>query len=130
MEGMPMAKASLGARLVALIIDSIVVAIVGGIAAAVVGDEILGIGVGFIVGLVYNWYFWTQNNGQTPAKSVMGIRVVDKGGGSVNSLQAIVRYVGYYINTFLLFLGWLWAIVDSEKQGLHDKLAGTYVVKA
>lgn len=125
-----MAKASLGARLIALIIDSIVVAIAGGIAVAVVGDQILGIGVGFIVGLVYNWYFWTQNNGQTPAKSVLGIRVVDKSGGSVNSLQAIVRYIGYYINTFLLFVGWLWAIVDSEKQGLHDKLAGTYVVKA
>ena len=49
---------------------------------------------------------------------------------AVNLLQAVVRYIGYYINTLVLLLGWLWAIVDGNNQGLHDKLAGTIVVKA
>ncbi len=123
-----MPKASLVSRLIALIIDSVAIWLAGGIVGIFAGEEILGIGVGFLTGLAYNWYFWTQNKGQTPGKSFMNIRVVSKGGGGINSLQAVIRYVGYYINTFILLLGWLWAIIDGDHQGLHDKLAGTYVV--
>ena len=125
-----MRDASLFSRLIALFIDSLIVSIIGTIAGWFFGSEFLGIGVGFLTGLLYNVYFWTQNNGQTPAKSLFGIRVVSASGGSVNILQAAIRYVGYYINTFLLLLGWLWAIVDADNQGLHDKLASTRVVDA
>jgi uncharacterized RDD family membrane protein YckC len=125
-----MRKASLLSRLIALIIDSVAVWLVGIIVGVFIDLQILGLGLGFFVGLAYNWYFWTQNNGQTPGKSFLNVRVVSTSGGQINSLQAIVRYVGYYINTFLLLLGWLWAIVDGNNQGLHDKLAGTYVVPA
>ena len=79
---------------------------------------------------MYNSYFWTQNNGQTPGKSVMGIRVVKTSGQPLSIVDAVVRYVGYYINTFLLFIGWLWAIFDSKNQGFHDKRAGTIGVNA
>ncbi|MBI5958914.1 MAG: RDD family protein, partial [Chloroflexi bacterium] len=44
--------------------------------------------------------------------------------------QAIVRYIGYYINTAFLLLGWIWAIFDDHGEGWHDKLAGTRVEKA
>ncbi|HML23768.1 MAG TPA: RDD family protein [Aggregatilinea sp.] len=125
-----MPKASLTSRLIALIIDSIILGIIGAVVGAVVGSNVLGVGTGFIVGILYNWYFWTRNNGQTPGKSLMGIRVVNTSGGGVNDVQAIIRYIGYYISTFILLLGWLWAIPDPENQTLHDKLAGTYVVKA
>ncbi len=125
-----MNKASLLSRFVAILLDTFVVWLIGGLVGIFAGTEILGIGTGFAVGLVYNWYFWTQNEGQTIAKSLMGIRVVSVDGSGVNSLQAIIRYIGYYINTFLLLLGWLWAIVDNDNQGLHDKLARTYVVPA
>ncbi|NLX10323.1 MAG: RDD family protein [Chloroflexi bacterium] len=125
-----MNEASLGARLIALIIDSIILSIIGALLGGLTGEEILGIGSGFIFGVIYNWYFWTQNRGQTPGKMVMGIRVVKTDGSSLNSLEAVVRYIGYYINTFLLMLGWIWAIFDGKKQGLHDKLAGTVVVRA
>lgn len=117
-------------RLIAIAIDSFVVWILGVIVGVVADEQILGIGVGFLVGLGYNWYFWTQNNGQTPAKRALGLRVVTSGGGNINSVQAVVRYVGYYINTVLLLLGWLWAIVDKQHRGLHDILAGTRVVRA
>jgi uncharacterized RDD family membrane protein YckC len=123
-----MQKASLLSRLIALIIDTVAIWIVGVIVGLLLGEEILGISIGFLTGLAYNWYFWTQNNGQTPGKSFLKIRVVSKNGGKINTLQAVIRYVGYYINTFILLLGWLWAIVDGQRQGLHDKLAGTYVV--
>ena len=125
-----MNEASLGARLIALIIDSIILSIIGALLGGLTGEEILGIGSGFIFGVIYNWYFWTQNRGQTPGKMVMGIRVVKTDGSSLNSLEAVVRYIGYYINTFLLFIGWVWAVVDDRNQGFHDKLAGTVVVNA
>jgi uncharacterized RDD family membrane protein YckC len=125
-----MQKASLMARLIAIILDSILLGIISGIVTAIVGEQILGVGVGFIIGLGYNWYFWTQNQGQTPGKALLGIRVVKVNGGPLSDLDAIIRYIGYYINTFVLLLGWIWAIFDDRHQGWHDKLAGTMVVRA
>jgi uncharacterized RDD family membrane protein YckC len=122
--------AGLGSRFIALVIDYVILVIIGFLLSQIVGSDILGIGVGFLIGILYNWYFWTRNNGQTPGKQVMGLRVVKTDGSKINDLEAVIRYVGYYINTFLLFLGWLWAIPDGKNQGLHDKLAGTVVVKA
>lgn len=125
-----MMQASLASRLIALIIDSIILVVVGALAGLILKDEYFGISAGFIVGVLYNGYFWTQNRGQTPGKSLMGIRVVKTNGQGLNWLDALIRYIGYYINTFLLFIGWLWAVVDGKNQGFHDKLAGTIVVRA
>jgi uncharacterized RDD family membrane protein YckC len=125
-----MAKANVGTRLIALVIDTIIVWFFGVIVGLVLGEEILGIGIGFIIGIAYNGYFWSQRAGQTPGKGMMGIRVVSTDGSGVSVIQAVVRYIGYYISTLLLFLGWIWAIFDRDTQTLHDKLAGTYVVRA
>lgn len=123
-------RANLGNRFVAIALDTIVVGLLAGLAAALVGPRPLGVGIGFIVGLVYNWYFWTHNRGQTPGKSLMGVRVVSTNGREISLLQAVVRYIGYYLNTAVFFLGWIWAAFDNEGQGWHDKLAGTRVEKA
>ena len=121
-------KAGLGQRFIALLIDGIILGIVTGVVTAVIGN--VGGVVGFLVGVAYQWYFLTRNNGQTPGKSFLGIRVVKANGARLSDADAIIRYIGYYINTFFLFIGWLWAIPDGNNQGWHDKLAGTYVVKA
>jgi uncharacterized RDD family membrane protein YckC len=123
-------KANLGNRFIAILLDTILVGILAGIVGAVVGQSVLGISVGFIVGMIYNWYFWTRNRGQTPGKMLLGVRVVSKDGGPISDVQAVIRYIGYYINTFFLFIGWIWAAFDDRGQGWHDKLAGTYVEKA
>jgi uncharacterized RDD family membrane protein YckC len=120
--------ADLSSRLVALIIDSVILGIVGGIGWA--GGRGAGGVVGFLIGVAYQWYFLTQNNGQTLGKSVMGIRVVKINGEPLQATDAIVRYIGYYINTFVFGLGWIWALFDANKQGWHDKLAQTLVVRA
>ncbi len=125
-----MPKASVGTRFVALVIDSIIIWAIGLIVGIFLDEQILGVSLGFIIGLAYNWFFWTQRAGQTPGKRAMNIRVVSTDGGRVSDLQAILRYIGYYISSLLLFLGWLWALVDRNHQALHDKLAGTYVVQA
>ncbi len=122
--------AGLSDRMIALIIDSIAVGIIGGLFFAGSKSTILGIGVSAIIGVVYQWYFLTIHNGQTPGKMAMGIRVIKQNGERITGADAIVRYIGYHVNSWIFSLGWIWAAIDSENQGWHDKLAQTYVVKA
>jgi uncharacterized RDD family membrane protein YckC len=73
--------------------------------------------------------FWLTREA-TPGKMAVGARVVDaKTGQAVSAVQGIVRYLGYYVSIFPLFLGLLWVAFDPRKQGFHDKLAGTVVVR-
>jgi hypothetical protein len=57
-------------------------------------------------------------------------RVVGADGQPVSTGKAILRYLGYIISGVLLSLGFLLAAFDRRRQGLHDKLGGTFVVKA
>jgi len=123
-------RANLGNRGVAIILDTLAVGFITGFVMVFTGFSILGISVHFLVGMVYNWYFWTKHNGQTPAKILMGVRVVSTNGQPISDIQAVIRFVGYYINTAFLLLGWIWAAFDEKSQGWHDKLAGTVVEKA
>jgi uncharacterized RDD family membrane protein YckC len=121
--------ASLESRLVALMIDSFILAAVAG--AGLIGTRHgAGGAFGLIVGVAYQWFFLTQNNGQTIGKMLMGIRVVKANGQPLQATDAILRYAGSYLNSFILMLGWLWASWDDNRQGWHDKLAGTIVVRA
>lgn len=121
--------ASIGERALALVIDSMIVSFVGGI-IGVGGNALWGGGViGFILGAGYQWYFLTQQSGQTPGKMLMNIRVIKTNGTPISDTAAVLRYIGYLINSPILMLGWIWALFDSKNQGWHDKIAATYVVK-
>lgn len=119
--------ADVGTRFFALIIDGIILGVITGIAVGILGNT--GNIVSFVVGCGYSWYFLTRNNGQTPGKNLMKIRVVKKDGTPIRDADAIVRYVGYFINSLVMGIGWIWALFDSNRQGWHDKIASTYVVK-
>lgn len=43
--------------------------------------------------------------------------------------RLFLRYIGYIVSTLPFFLGFLWVAFDSRKQGFHDKIAGTVVVR-
>ncbi len=73
--------------------------------------------------------FWI-NRQATPGKMAISARIVDeKTGGKPTTGQLIGRYLGYYVSIFPLFLGLIWVAFDPRKQGWHDKLAGTVVVR-
>ena len=73
--------------------------------------------------------FWLYKSA-TPGKMVLGLKVVDADSGTPLSVgQSIIRYLGYYIASIPLLLGLLWVGWDKKKQGWHDKLAKTVVVK-
>ena len=73
--------------------------------------------------------FWLARQA-TPGKMAIGARIVDaKTGGKPTTSQLVIRYLGYYVAMIPLFLGILWVAFDPRKQGWHDKLAGTVVVR-
>ncbi len=97
--------------------------------------SVFGIGVlfffifWFAIPVFYFTYF-ICNGGQTLGKSVMKIKVVDKNGNHIGYLKAFLRYLIIQILSFFpLFLAFLLIVFDKEKQSLHDKIVGTYVVK-
>jgi uncharacterized RDD family membrane protein YckC len=118
--------AGLGQRFVAALVDGFIVSIITGFLSRFGGA---GFGLSFVITLAYTWYFLTRQNGQTPGKMLMHIRVVKKDGSQVDDATAIVRYIGYYISCIIV-IGVLWAFWDDNKQGWHDKVANTLVVKA
>jgi uncharacterized RDD family membrane protein YckC len=73
--------------------------------------------------------FWVAR-GATPGKMAISAQVVDaRTGNKPSTGQSIGRYLGYYVSTIPLGLGLIWVGIDSKKQGWHDKLAGTVVIR-
>ncbi|MDR2208309.1 MAG: RDD family protein [Azoarcus sp.] len=73
--------------------------------------------------------FWLYKQA-TPGKMVVSARVVDaRTGNTLTVGQSIGRYLAYFIAMLPLFLGIIWVAFDPRKQGWHDKLAGTVVIR-
>jgi len=74
--------------------------------------------------LLWNW------KQATPGKMAIKAIIVDEKSGDIPTIkQWIIRYLGYYLSIIPLGLGCLWVAWDSRKQGWHDKLAGTVVIR-
>ncbi len=67
--------------------------------------------------------------GQTIGKMILGIRVFRTDGRSLSIAISTIRFLGYIISGLLLFFGFFWIIWDKERQGWHDMLADTVVIK-
>ena len=86
------------------------------------------IGGGLTLLVLYTVGFWAWR-GQTPGKMALRIQVVGVDGHPIGTGQAIVRYVGYFVSTLMFFGGYFMISQTQRKQGLHDKIARTYVVR-
>lgn len=120
-------KAGFWIRVLASIIDGIILAIIGAILRQIFGVGPGG-GLSTLVSIVYVVYFWTTT-GQTPGHRALNLRVIRTDGQKLDVVGAIIRYVGEVISAIPLGLGFMWAGWDGEKQGWHDKMAHTYVVR-
>lgn len=70
------------------------------------------------------------NLSTTPGKMVIGATIVDaRTGNKPSAVQFIKRCLGYYVSAIPLGLGYIWIGVNSRKQGWHDKMAGTAVIR-
>ena len=73
--------------------------------------------------------FWIYRKA-TPGKMVIHAKIVDATTlAAPSKKQLIIRYIGYYISILPLFAGYAMIAFDAKKQGLHDKLARTVVIR-
>lgn len=79
-----------------------------------------------IVLVVLFWVHWQA----TPGKMLVSAKIVDaKTFKKAPPSRLILRYFAYILSALPLCLGFFWIAFDSRKQGWHDKLAGTVVVR-
>jgi uncharacterized RDD family membrane protein YckC len=68
--------------------------------------------------------------GQTFGKMALKIRVVNEDGTNLDYRKAFLRWLGYFLCDLTFHIGYVWAAFDHRKQGLHDKVCKTLVVRA
>ncbi len=96
--------------------------------AKILGLEALIGGFGLAVGLAYQAYFVSKKGG-TPGKLALGLRIINAADGSnLSAGKAIGRYFCYFIDSIVLYIGYIIAAFDSEKRALHDHICGTRVI--
>ncbi len=115
-------------RLAAWIIDAVITSIGTSIVLLPLGGGGLRPVFTLLLSALY-FVLLTGLKGQTLGKMAAGIRVVNQEGLVPGVGRAALREtVGKFVSTIALLLGFLWVAWDPEKQGWHDKMAGTHVV--
>jgi len=133
-------RAGFGRRLVAALIDAVVLSVAGSILALFgIGHNEHGVRV-FLAG--GNWptillsvayfTFFHGRTGQSPGDAALGVKVIDlrEGtGGPIGYPRAALRWLVSIASGLVLLIGYLWMLWDDAKQTWHDKAAGSVVVK-
>jgi uncharacterized RDD family membrane protein YckC len=127
-------KAGFWIRTFAYLIDAIGIGIVSGIIASIIGGGgpagTTSNGLSFLFGLAYFVYFWSaQGGGQTLGMRVLNLKVIRTDGSALTMTQGLIRYLGLFVSFIVLLIGVIWVAFDADKQGWHDKIAGTYVIR-
>lgn len=140
-------------RFAAAIIDGIILGVIGYIVRLIFGSSetyvVNQTGEGFsttevlrasyfssagIITFVIQWlYYAIQESSAAQAtlgKKVLGLKVTSVQGERISFLNATGRYFAKILSAIILFIGYLMMLWDDKKQCLHDKLAGTLVVKS
>jgi uncharacterized RDD family membrane protein YckC len=118
-------------RFAAAFIDSILVGIVAALLNLFVFKDSI---VGALVNLSWQWlYYALQESGvhqATLGKRALNLKVTNLAGNRISFGQATGRYFGKIISAVILLIGYFMMLWDDKKQTLHDKMAGTLVLKA
>ena len=138
-------KAGFWMRVVATLIDGFIVIVMqfvlglllgwagiiasgGGIEAGLSTGIIVQI-FGFCISFVY-YVLFTGSVGQTPGKMALRIKVVNRDGSQLSYGRAAFREIpAKFISGIIFCIGYLMVAFDDQKQGLHDRMANTYVIK-
>ncbi len=141
-QGVP--KGGFWIRVAATVVDSILVSLLqfvfgfllalttGAGELAPRGETMMGLLTALLSAAIAVFYyvFFTGYGGQTPGKMVVRIKVIRTDGTDIGYGRAFLREVpGKFISGILLGIGYLMVAFDRQKQGLHDKIADTYVIK-
>ena len=92
------------------------------------GLGILNLVFALAIGFSYEAFFLAAK-GATPGQMAMKLRVVRPDGSPISMGQAWGRTLGKQVSALILMIGYLMAFWDEEKRALHDRMAGTRVIK-
>lgn len=136
----PQYFASLDVRLLAMAVDYLFVfgiySVLALILLAFTHQQVLKIAIALsgiviipIARSVYAVFMECAKKQATLGKQLLGIKVCDEEGRSISFGQSVLRNLGKWLSTLTLGVGYLFGFFDRKQQCLHDKLAGTLVVK-
>jgi uncharacterized RDD family membrane protein YckC len=92
-----------------------------------VPGAVLWLHIFLVLGAYFGWYW--LHGGQTLAMQTWRIRVVDAvSGAPLTRGQAALRYALTWPSVLFFGAGLIWALLDRDRQFLHDRLARTRVV--
>ena len=114
-------RASFWVRMGALAIDAVLIAVIARLIPGS-GD------IWLLLLATYGAVMW-KLKGTTVGGIICNLRIVRADGREVDWATSIVRALGCFLSLFAVGLGFIWIAVDRERQGWHDKIAGTFVVR-
>jgi uncharacterized RDD family membrane protein YckC len=115
-------RAGFWIRMGALLLDAILVGIV-------VHPVSRGFDPNLILLATYGAVMWKLKSA-TVGGIICGLQVVRLDGRPIDWPTAIVRALGCFLSLAVVGLGFLWIVIDDNKQSWHDKIAGTVVVRS
>jgi len=126
-------------RLVAYIIDAILLTVVVGGLGAILGFNLMETDLerqeplfnllSFVIGWLYFALMESSERGATVGKMALGLRVVTSTGQRLSFMNATGRYFAKIISAIILGIGFLMIAFTDKKRGLHDMIASTLVIK-
>lgn len=99
------------------------------VAASLVLAMFLGSGLCAVMAWLYFAFMESSSKQATLGKLLVGVKVTDLEGRRIRFVRATGRYLGRILSGLILCIGYLMVAFTEKKQGLHDMLAGTLVVR-
>jgi len=117
-------------RLAAAVIDGLILLIPFVICVVISGtNPLIFYFLIWIVGFAYFAYLESSPKMATFGKEAMGLIVTNMDGSQLTFKQASIRYIGKLLSLVILYGGFIMIGFTEKKQGLHDMIAKTLVVK-
>jgi len=136
-------------RLLAYLIDSIILYFLDSLVLIATGlflgkgsvsfdtTDLMGANLGYLLyylamSMMIGCFYFTYCHGvtgQTIGKWICGLKVVQKNGEPLGLGRAFLRWLGYWVSSIVLCFGFIWIAFSKQKQGWHDKIAGSYVIR-
>ena len=84
----------------------------------------------YLAGIAGGYFAWQwTHGGQTLPMKTWRLRLVSRDGSVVRTPQALMRYFAAMAGTLAFGAGFVWAVFDRERQFLHDRIAGTRIIR-
>jgi uncharacterized RDD family membrane protein YckC len=83
----------------------------------------------WIISLLYFAIMESSKTQGSVGKMALGIKVTDLDGNRISFGKAFLRSIGKVLSQWIAYIGYIMAAFTEKKQGLHDMIAGTLVLK-